>query len=141
MIQTETTTIGDLEWSCTQFSGTKSLDVLHTLFTVLGPGIAAMLQGKTSAGAEDLHALVAGVVARIDSADKLQSVVMKVLRNTRVNGKPMTPEVFDDVFAGTGIRSLVPAMVFVIRVNYGDFTQAAEVLADITGHSVADPLA
>lgn len=137
MIKTERLTIGENDWSCTQFSGTKSLAVIHLLASTLGPAIAGVLQSRNS-GQEDLHGMISDVVARIDSADRLQSTVLRLLAGTHVNNRPMTPEVFDDVFAGLGIRDLVPALGFVIRTNYGDFSKAAKLAMDITGRSAAE---
>lgn len=131
-IETRTTEINGRAWQCTQFSGTKSVDVLHTLAFVLGPAMGSLAKGFDRADPLSSQVNVEGAVTllldRVGDAQKLQSTLNKLLANTRVDNVPMSPGVFDDVFAGVGILDLGPVLRFVITANYGDFSQAASII-------------
>lgn len=129
-IRTEETEIGGLSWSVTQFSGTKNLDVLHALATTAGPVLAAAFpDGKKISGNAldadvDLAAIAAALVKGLGSAADTRKLVFQLLSSARVDGQEAR-EAFDDVFAGPDILHLGGVLAFVLKVNFGDFTQAA----------------
>ena len=141
MIKTERLTIGEHAWTCTQFTGTKSLDVLYSLFSAFGPSLAAMAGGNGSkVEAADLTVAVQALVSKFASSQGVQDLVFKLLANTTVDNRGFGKDVFDDVFAGPSIADLLPALNFVIRTNYGDFWQAAAMARNIIGRT-AEPAA
>jgi len=137
VIKTETTTINGREWQCTQFSGTKNFDVLYSLAAILGPSLARMLkaQGGNILDAEVDFGNMADVLFKgLGKSSDALALINRLLQNTHVDGKPMSTAVFDEVFAGPDIQTLIPALTFAMRTNFGDFSQAT---ALIIGASVA----
>ena len=142
MIQAKHETIGDHNWTCVQFSGTKTLDVIHAVYAAVGPSIAALAGAeKRDVSAAELMLAATQLVRQMPQSSDLKGLVFMLLANTHVDGQPMSKDVFDDVFAGTGIRELPAAIAFVIRSNYGDFSQAVALARGIIHPSPEAPAA
>lgn len=133
MIQTKTTTINGREWSVTQWSGTKNLDVIHALSGILGPTLSKGIPGGANLlnGEFDLGKAIDGLLAGIGTKENFKALMFQLLSNTQVGGmKVGTPEAFDAAFSGPEVFDLVPGLKFVLEVNFGDFMRAVGGIID-----------
>lgn len=128
MIETKRKNIGGSEWSCTQFTGTKSLDVLFSLSSTLGPTLSGLSLGdggNLMASDVDLGAMIEKLVRNIGDSSDFEKLVFKLIASCHVDGRPAANrDVFDTVFAGPGILNLGKVLLFVAETNYGDFSGA-----------------
>lgn len=133
MIQTKTTTINGREWSVTQWSGTKNLDVIHAISTVLGPTFSKGLPtGKSLLDGEfEVGKAIEGLLAGIGGKESFRQLVFLLLSNTRVAGLEVSKQDgFDAAFSGGEIFDLAPGLKFVLEANFGDFIKAAGSIID-----------
>lgn len=134
MIETKRETINGREWQCTQFSGTKNLDLFHSLSTVLAPAMArAVNEGRGDSLLDsdiDVVEVVDALIKGIGTRDSFRDLVFRLTANTHVDGTPMSVSTFDNAFAGPRILDLAPVIMFCIRTNFGDFSKLAGSIID-----------
>lgn len=130
MLETRKKTIGGREWSVTQFTGTKTLTVLHRVFSSIGTSAAEIISSATNAKMAkkqlidvnlDLSKAVQLFLSSNNSPEELERLLFTLLQNTTVDNMQMSRVVFDDVFAGPAFINIGPVIVFVLEANYGDF--------------------
>lgn len=126
MLKTETKDIDGLSVAVTQFAGRRNLAILIELSTLIGPTLAA------TAGSAKLDDLINAEidierVARtlVESMQKnnVMALIDKLLENTSVNDRKVDSGEFDRLFAGRDLWKLPKILMFVIEVNFGNFSE------------------
>lgn len=126
MIETQTRTIADATYSVTRFPARRALALGARLMRAVAPGIATALGSLKGSGESildgDLDFDILGLAVQrllegLDSAGTVD-LVMALLAGTQRNDKPLTPELFDDVYAAN-FGELGQVLAFVIEVNGG----------------------
>lgn len=140
MLQTESTFIGDREWSVTQFAGQTSFDVMIDISKLVGPALAAASKGidpsKDMMSQDmDISGIISALMGTLDK-ESFKHLVRRLLSSTHVDidGKICSAnDVFDQVFTGRSIWQLPKVLAFVIKVNYGDFSELAGSITALRG--------
>ena len=127
MLKTQSKKIGDLSVTVTQFAGRKNLSLLVDMAAFVAPSLAGVKGGGKSIMDMDIDipTVVNGLVKSLDS-DKVMNLVSRLLGSTFINEREMTDSEFDIVFAGQNLMALPKVLVFVIEVNYGNFSKLVE---------------
>jgi len=123
MIQTKEKKINGVEYSVVQFPARHGLKIKAELVKLFAPSLfslAGNLDAKVNS--ETLGPVIQGLCDRLHP-DDMVDLALRLLANTRREGKELTTSVFDDVFAGS-FDELYKALAFVIEVNYGSFFQS-----------------
>lgn len=126
MLKTETKDVDGLSVAVTQFAGRRNLSVLIELSTLIGPTLAA------TAGSAKLDDLinaeidiekVARTLVESMQKNKVMSLIDDLLENTSVDGRKVDTGEFDRLFAGRDLWKLPKILMFVIEVNFGNFSE------------------
>lgn len=132
--KTETKTIGDNEYSVTQWPAEKSLLIKFKLIKALGASLTA-LAGAFDKNASDDMSIVSESLSSLfnnSSPEELVSLMKTCIEGTARNGKRLTGTSFNEVFSTDDLLEIYKVFIFVMQVNYGNF---------IKGQSVEDLLA
>lgn len=140
MLKTETRIIGGDEWTVTQFAGQRNLDVLLDLMAIAGPALsAAAASGKGQGGSLldadiNLGAVADALMSKLHK-DNLKPLIMRMLASTFRAGRQVDDREFDIAFAGTNIWSLPKVLMFVIELNYGNFSGLVGTISSLHARS------
>lgn len=135
MIDTQTRTINGVEYQVTQFPALYAMRMAARLTKLVGPGLAGALGGKQSLASVmdadiDFGAAISAIVGSIDDTGT-PDLIRDLLSSTRRDGKDLSSEsVFNTEFAGN-LSELIPALSFVLEVNFGDFQGALGLIGDL----------
>jgi hypothetical protein len=123
MIEPKTKTIDGKEIMVTPFLGRRSLAYKTRIILMFGASIGSLFakagsfSGKVDFSAfEDAITKLASSVIEKD----FSALVLDLLQSTRIDGKEITPEVFDFEFAGN-LSLMYKILWLVLEVNYGNF--------------------
>jgi hypothetical protein len=123
MISTKEKTIDGRSVMVTQYPGRRSIEYKARLLKLVGPSLA-----RTLAGAEgfSFEAIVPALDAFIEILDPktFVSFLLELFCSTRIDGKEITDQVFDDEFAGD-MMFLYRVLWFTLEVNYKSFFDKA----------------
>jgi hypothetical protein len=123
MISTQEKIIDGHSVMVTQYPGRRAVEYKARLFKLIGPSFA-----RTLAGAEgfSFDALVPAFDAFTESLEPKTFVnfLIELFCSTRIDGKEITDQVFDDVFAGD-MMLLYQVLWYTLEVNYKSFFDKA----------------
>lgn len=119
-----------------QFAGQRNFDVLLDLARLVGPAIGAATDGKKEGESIldqdiDLGAVADALFGAFNKGD-VKDLVTRLLSSTYVNDKVIT-EQFDDFFAGPKIWRLPKVLMFVLEVNFGNFSDLGANITSLSG--------
>lgn len=114
MIQKRDKEIDGHTYTVSQFPARQGLEIKVSLLKLIGPGIAALVDGKQGVSSEAMHRAVADLTSKLDASTV--SLIFRLLQFTRRDGKEITEASFDTDFAGE-YESLYKVVFFVIDVN------------------------
>jgi hypothetical protein len=124
MIESKEKVIEGAKYYVSQFPARRALKLKTRLVKLLAPSLFTMA-GKggnildAELGSDSIGKAVNMLVERLDEND-LENLIMELLCMTRREGKEITPQYFDMVYAGN-FQELYEALYFVLEVNFGSF--------------------
>lgn len=128
-IETKTRSIDGVSYAVTTFPARKGLRLKVALVKTLGPALSELMKavpGGSPANILDADVKlehVAGALAAAfggASEEEFLSLVMRLLKDTRRDGKEIVEETFDLDFSGEYLH-LYKVLWFVLEANYGSF--------------------
>jgi len=126
-LKTRDKKIGDLETSVTELPARRAVRLKTKLIKLLGPSLGKLADGMHEFTEETLDNInVTTIGDAIEKlADRLNEndyvdLIMEILQHTRIGGREVTEELFDDVFAGR-LDVMYKVVMFTLEVNYGSF--------------------
>lgn len=128
MIESKEKIIEGAKYYVSQFPARRALKLKTKLIKLLAPSLftaAGNYKGgnilDADLGSDTLGKAVSMLVERLDEND-LESLIMELLCMTRREGKEITEQYFDMVYAGN-FSELYKALYFILEVNFGSFFQ------------------
>lgn len=139
MLETKERNIGGMDVTVTQFAGRRNLQMLLDLSKVVGPTIAAATGGAGNVLDADIDVSRIGEVlfTTLDT-DRTMKLVFDLLSGTAINGRPVDDAHFNSLFAGDALWTLPKVLMFVIEVNFGNFSELAASVSGVVGQRAAD---
>ena len=138
MLKTETKQIDGHSVTVTQFAGRRNLDILFDLSKTVGPTLAAAAGGMKGGDILDADINVQEVATTLfNTMEKpgAMALIMRLLESTALDDRPLDGNEFDRAFAGTDIWKLPKILMFVIEVNYGNFSALAANVSEVGGRA------
>ena len=138
MLKTETKQIDGHSVTVTQFAGRRNLDILFDLSKTVGPTLAAAAGGMKGGDILDADINVQEVATTLfNTMEKpgAMALIMRLLESTALDDRPLDGNEFDRAFAGTAIWKLPKILMFVIEVNYGNFSALAANVSEVGGRA------
>lgn len=136
--KTETTQIGDHEYSVTQWPADKSILMKMRLAKTFGASIGLIASvalestKKKISEAEEAKALSEGIATLFESnsPEEVTNLIKSCVIGVAVDGTKITETSFNQIFSGDDIMDVYKVFMFVIKVNYGNLLkgQKAEAL-------------
>lgn len=136
--KTETTQIGDHEYSVTQWAADKSILMKMKLAKTFGASIGLIASvalestKKKISEAEEAKALSEGIATLFESnsPEEVTKLIKDCVIGVAVDGTKITETTFNQIFSGDDIMDVYKVFMFVIKVNYGNLLkgQKAEAL-------------
>lgn len=136
--KTETTQIGDHEYSVTQWPADKSILMKMKLAKTFGASIGLIASvalestKKKISEAEEAKALSEGIATLFESnsPEEVTNLIKSCVIGVAVDGTKITETTFNQIFSGDDIMDVYKVFMFVIKVNYGNLLkgQKAEAL-------------
>lgn len=127
--RTETKTIGDHDYSVTQWPATRSVVTKLSLIKVLGPALAKVAglintksnkkseeeldSEKASALSEGLQLLFAN-----GSPEAITQLIKKSIVGISCDGSLITESSFETIFSGDDLLDVYKVFIFILQVNY-----------------------
>lgn len=140
--RTESKTIGDIEYSVTQYPVEKALLMKLKITKALGSPIATMFANGASekegeSDKRDALAIGKGLdeLFQISSPEQLTALVKECVIGVSRDGTRITETSFNELFGADDIGNLYKITAFVIQVNYGNLFKGQSVnnlLAKVT---------
>lgn len=123
MSETKTTEIGGNTYAVTLFTTSTSIKLLRRLVKVLGPSLAALFEGTSEFSLDDSGPITKAMSLLSDNIDKddVVELLKDLVKNTRRNGSEIN---FDIDFRGK-LTELFQLSVFIVKENYGNFSELA----------------
>lgn len=127
MIESKERIVNGAKYYVSQFPARRALKLQIKLIKLLAPSLFTSLDGyKGNILDADIGNLSFGraaemLVNRLDEHD-LENLIMELFSMTRREGKEITPQLFDLVYAGN-FGELFQAIAFVLEVNFASFFQ------------------
>lgn len=125
--ETESKTIGDNEYSVTQWPATKAMTMKLRLIKAFGASIA-IIAGQIKTGDDldnsdnDANAFAAGLssIFNNNSPEEIVSLIKESIINVSCNGTKITDSSFDQLFSGDDLLEAYKVFLFVLKVNYSN---------------------
>lgn len=123
--ETQTTTIGDKEYSVTQWPAEKALLMKFRLVRAFGAAFASLagtLEGPTSTDNDMGKALASGLeeIFKCVKPEDLVALLKDSIVGVAVDGKKLTGPGFATEFSGDELGRMYAVFIFVLKVNYGN---------------------
>lgn len=119
--RTETKTIGEHEYSVTQWPAEKAIKTQFKLIGVFGVSITSLF---TAGGSEEklVTALQGAINSLFEKAspDALFLLIKHCVVGSFCDGKRINDALFEEVFSGDGQGELYVLLAFVLQLNYGN---------------------
>lgn len=127
--KTESTQIGNHEYSVTQWPAEKSVLMKFRLAKALGSSlskIATALSSNNVTKEDKMAAFSEGVseLFKNSSPEELSKLIKDCVVNGYCDGTMITETSYNELFSGDSIADLYKVFFFVIKVNYGNFIPA-----------------
>jgi len=142
--KTETTQIGDHEFSVTQWPADKSILMKMKLAKTFGASIGLIASvalestKKKISEAEEAKALSEGISSLFESnsPEEVTNLIKSCVVGVACDGTKITETTFNQIFSGDDIMDVYKVFMFVIKVNYGNLLKgqkAEALLAKVQG--------
>lgn len=120
--ETETTTIGEHEYSVTQWPAKRAILTKFKLVKAFGAALTIIAGQASGEESGDAKALSDGLstIFEHSSPDELLSLMTECVVGVACNGKRITESTFDELFSGDNLMDSYKVFIFVLRVNYGN---------------------
>jgi hypothetical protein len=131
--QTETTQIGDHEYSVTQWPAQKAILMKMRLAKTFGASLASIVAnsqgGKKSSDSDDAKGLSEGLnmLFQANSPEEVTSLIKETVVGVSMDGTRIMDSRFDEVFSGDNLMDVYKVFMFVIKVNYGNLLKGQKV--------------
>ena len=127
--RTESKTIGEHEYSVTQWAADKSMLMKFKLVKAFGVSltkivaIASTDTKKKSSEGEEIKAFSEGLASLFESnsPEELVSLMKSCVVGVACDGKRITDTSFNEVFSADDLLEVYNVFIFVIQVNYQNF--------------------
>lgn len=121
--KTETKTIGERDYSVTQWPAEKSMLMKFRLTEILGPSLAQLAKLKDPSKDIDEFKVFSSALSELFKTNKPQDVV-DMIKDTvigvAVDSTKMTNSKFDELFSGDDLIECYKVFLFVLKVNYSN---------------------
>lgn len=140
--QTETTQIGDHEYSVTQWPAEKAILMKMRLAKTFGASLASIVAnsqgGNKSSDSDDAKALSEGLsmLFQSNSPEEVTNLIKESVIGVAMDGTKIMESRFNEVFSGDSLMDVYKVFMFVIKVNYGNLLKGQKVegfLAKVQG--------
>ena len=126
--KTETSEIGDHEYSVTQWPAEKSMLMKLRLTKAFGAPLAILMGNhkddpkSTTKDQDDALALSEGLNSLFEasSPEELVSLIKSSVVGVARDGKRITDSSFNEYFSGDDLMEVYKVFIFVLRVNYAN---------------------
>tara|TARA_R110000782_G_C14801543_1_gene411903 strand:- start:1658 stop:2083 length:426 start_codon:yes stop_codon:yes gene_type:complete len=120
--ETLTETIGDHEFSVTQWSAQKSILMKFKLIKTFGSAISILAGHNEDSDSGQAEALSAGLsmLFKHTSPEELLNLMTECVIGVACDGKRITPSSFNELFSGDNLLDVYKVFAFVMRTNYGN---------------------
>jgi len=129
--KTENKTIGEHDYSVTQWPATKALLMKARLAKTFGTSIAligAAVTGKDRDDAKDAKALAEGLESLFsNSPEALVGLVKDTVIGVGCGDAIITDSSFEELFSGDNLLDVYKVFLFVLKVNYGNLIRGQSV--------------
>lgn len=132
---TETTVIGELEVSVTQWSADKAIINKLKLLKTFGPSIAKLVslfkeddgkktEEETNQEQMDAISQVLELLFNSNEPEQIQALIKHCVMSAAINGERLTEGTYNKYFSGDDLMNIYKVFFFVIRVNYANLLGA-----------------
>lgn len=122
--RTETTQIGENEYSVTQWPADKSILTKFKLTKVFGASLLLMIPDKSKNKSEkdELSGFSEGLslLFKNNSPEELFTIMKSCIVGVARNGTKITETSFNEVFSGDDLIEIYKVFLFVLKVNYSN---------------------
>jgi len=131
--QTETTQIGDHEYSVTQWPAEKAILMKMRLAKTFGASLASIVAnsqgGNKSSDSDDAKALSEGLsmLFQANSPEEVTNLIKESVIGVAMDGTKIMESRFNEVFSGDSLMDVYKVFMFVIKVNYGNLLKGQRV--------------
>lgn len=143
---TESTQIGDREYSATQWPAEKSLLMKFKLVKMFAAPLTLLIDGinldsdpKAEAKEDEAGAISKSLVLMFENSDPedVVAIIKDVVIGTAVGDTKITHAKFNSLFSGDDLLEAYKVFIFVLKVNYSNLFKgqlAGNLLAKVTGN-------
>lgn len=125
--RTESKTIGEHEYSVTQWPADKSLLMKFRLGKVFGPSLTLLASAiKAEEEADNQESMMEALSNSISklfektSPEDILALIKETVVGTAVDGSRMTDSKFTELYSGDDLMEVYQVFLFVLKVNYGN---------------------
>ena len=125
--RTETTEIGETEYSCTQWSAEKSMLIKFKLAKAFGPALAALVSAGDNG--DDGQAIANGMSSLFhdNSPEELVALMKQCIVGVARDGRKITETSFNEIFSGDSLIDVYKVFLFVVRVNFSHLMKGQQI--------------
>lgn len=117
--KSENLTIGDNEYSVTQWSAEKAMLMKFKLIKMFGASLALLVNTEDS-GEIDFSNVVSNLFSTAEPAD-IVAMIKNCVVGSFCNDKRISESSFTEIFSGDKLPEMYKVLAFVLKVNYADF--------------------
>lgn len=137
--KTESTTIGEHEYSVTQWPAERAMLTKFKLVKILGASLAMIAGALSGNDKEDKQAEAFSealdLMFKASSPEEMVALVKSSVVGVSCDGMRITESRFEELFSGDGLLDAYKVFAFVLKVNYGNFIQGR--LGEKIAHQVS----
>lgn len=118
--KTETKTIGEREFSVTQWSAEKALLMKLKLLKVIGPSVASL---AANSGGNEVEAFATGLEKLFQNSEPEQilDLIKQCLVGVAIDGTRLTESRINENFDADSLIEMYQVFLLVLKTNYGNF--------------------
>ncbi len=120
--KTEQHTIGEREYSVTQWSAQRAILTKLKLIKTFGAALSVLAGQATGEDADEAGALSEGlsILFNNSSPEEILELMTDCIIGVACDGKRITKTSFEELFSGDNLMDVYKVFLFVMRVNYGN---------------------
>lgn len=135
--KTETKTIGEREFSVTQWSAEKALLMKLKLLKVIGPSVASL---ASNSDGNEVEAFAKGLEKLFQNSEPEQilDLIKQCLVGVAIDGTRLTESRINENFDADSLMDMYQVFLFVLKTNYGNFMKgqlAQKLVAKMEGET------
>jgi len=118
--ETKTTTISDVEYSCTQWPPETAMLIKFRLVKAFGTAVTMLVSDKQSDGGDEIAAIGDALSAVFNnvSPEELVSLMKDCVIGASRNGEKISDSGFTQHFSGDSLADAYRLFLFVVKANY-----------------------